>query len=194
MTPPSGGPILRPAGNPVPVLRLRLPPHALVGQGRWARKHSAAGTSRSRCTFSPFSSIRWSRSLTWPFGPRFRAVSRRRARLQGDAGSRDDAGCQRAGRRPPCSRINHVPVADAVHFEELLTGAARTDGAFPQPQPRDRSRRLPRAHVDRPSAIASTERDDAAAAGGEQRMPRPSPPQETGHPIIKSLNPVENWH
>src|SRR4030095_4126869 len=50
---------------------------------------------------------------------------RERVRLCGRAG--DDRGAQDALGRPSRARVDHVSVAAALHLEELLAGAARTE-------------------------------------------------------------------
>ena len=90
----------------------------------------------------------------------------RRRGVRGDDACADDAGCRPAG-----PRIDDVAVATAVGDDELLAGAARAEGGVAQPEARDGAPGHERRHeVDPPAVAATAEREQAAPAGGKQRV------------------------
>src|SRR5690348_15343975 len=88
----------------------------------------------------------------------------RRRAVAGDDGRAEHACGGTAG-----PGIDHVPVPPAVDLEELLSRAARADGAVADQQAADQSARKARTQIDRPAAPAAADGDDAAPAGGEKR-------------------------
>jgi hypothetical protein len=89
----------------------------------------------------------------------------------------DDRRAEDARGGPARARVDDVAVTRAVDLDELLARAAGAERGVSQAKASEPLAQRAAHHVDAPAAIRAAERDDGAAAGGDERVAHAPAPE-----------------